>query len=490
MKKMDRNVLDSDRVGRLWLTFTIPALFAMAVQTLYNVVDTIFIGRYVGPNGIAGLSLVFPVQMLSIGIGLMAGMGGASLLSRMLGAGKMPRARSALGNSITITVVLSLIISVMGLVNIQWWCRLVGATDNTIVYASDYLHIILMGMIFMTFGMTLSTVIRAGGNAKVPMIGMVVSAVLNIGLDWLFIGPLEMGVRGAALATVISQILCTIYFLTYYLAGEPVLTFGIKKLIPVLKIGFREAELTFGLRDLKPDWKIIGEIFAIGSSTLGMTLAGSVSAIVVNRTVVSFGGDIAMAAYGIITRTMMFAIMPAIAAGQGLQPIIGFNYGARRFDRVLKSIKIGVIFTTVIGGVVFLFVYLNPEAVVRIFTDDKKLIDLASYAVKRVFTVVYLIGFINVGSTVFQSIGKAVQAFLSTVTRSVLFLLPAVMILPRFMGLDGVWWAFPIADFLTFTLVSGMLAPLWFELRRFNSERKNELEGTLESGAVYLSSHG
>lgn len=479
MKKMDKNILDSDRIGRLWLNFTIPAFFALAVHTLYNAVDTVFIGRYVGADGIAGLALVFPIQMFSIGIGLMAGTGGASLISRMLGAEKVSKARLALGNSITITALLSLIVSIAGLANISWWCRILGASDNTLIYTSDYLHVILLGMIFMSSSMTLSTVIRAGGNARVPMIGMVVSAFINIALDWLFIGPMEMSVKGAAWATVISQILCTIYFLIYYFAGEPVLTLSRRKLIPAIKIIYRKAELTFRLRDLRPDWGITCEIFIIGFSILGMTLSGSVSAIVVNRTVASFGGDIAMAAYGIITKVMMFAIMPAIAAGQGLQPIIGFNYGARRFDRVLKSIKIGVVSTTVIGVIVFLYVYFNTEAVVKIFIEDKELIGLSSYAVKRVFTAMYLIGFINIGSTVFQSIGKsmAVQAFLSTVTRSVLFLLPAVMILPRFMGLDGVWWAFPISDFLTFVLVFGMLAPVWFEMKRMASAgRKKKAE--------------
>ncbi len=456
MKKIDRNTLDSDHVGRLLFMFTLPAFFAMAVHTLYNVVDTIFIGQYVSHLAIAALSLVFPIQILSIGIGHMAGMGGASLISRMLGADKIPQAQKALGNSITITAVLSIIVTALGMVNVPYLCRILGATENTMEYASDYLFIILIGMLFMTFSMTLSTVIRAGGNAKVPMLGMVFSAILNIVLDAIFIIPLQMGVKGAAWATIISQVLCTVYFLGYYFWGKP--------------------ELSFKANDLKPDWKIIKEIFAIGVSALGMTLAGSFSAIIVNRTVVSFGGDIAMSAYGIVNRVMMFAIMPSIVAGQGLQPIIGFNYGAGRYDRVMRGIKIGTVATTLIGISIYLFVLISPESVVSIFTSERELVDLASYAVKRVFCVMYLIGIINVGATVFQSIGKAVQSFLSTVTRSILFLLPAILIMPRFMGLDGVWWAFPISDFLTFLLVLGLLAPVWFELRRLNSKQKKQAE--------------
>jgi putative MATE family efflux protein len=468
MKKLDRNALDSDHVGRLLFIFTLPAFFAMAVHTLYNVVDTIFIGQYVGPLAIAGLSLVFPIQILSIGIGHMAGMGGASLISRSLGAGKISLAEKAVGNSIMITAVLSILITIPGLIDVPLLCRWLGATDNTINYASDYLFVILIGMLFMTFGMTLSTLIRAGGNAKVPMIGMISSAALNIVLDAIFIIPLGMGVKGAAWATVISQVLCTLYFLGYYFWGKPT--------------------LSFKMSDLKPDWKIIKDIFAIGVSALGMTLAGSFSAIIVNRTVVSFGGDMAMSAYGIVNRVMMFAIMPSIVAAQGLQPIIGFNFGAGRFDRVIKSIKIGTLATTLIGVLVYLFVLFKPESVVMIFTNDSELIRLSSYAVKRVFCVMYLIGLINIGATVFQSIGKAVQSFFSTVTRSILFLLPAILIMPRFMGLDGVWWAFPIADLLTFILVLCMLAPLWFELKRQNLEVKNASGAVLISGNIEESS--
>jgi Na+-driven multidrug efflux pump len=252
-------------------------------------------------------------------------------------------------------------------------------------------------------------------------------------------------------------------------------------------------DLKFKLTDLKPDWKIIGEIFAIGASSLGMTLAGSLSAIVINRTVVSYGGDMAMSAFGIVNRVMMFAIMPAIVAGQGLQPVVGFNYGAERYDRVLRGIKICICATTMIGLMVFLLVLFNPEIFVRIFTKDEELIHLASYAVKRVFAATYLIGFIHVGATVFQSLGKAIQAFLSTVTRSVMFLLPTVLVLPRFMGLDGVWWAFPISDLMTFLLVLGMLVPVWLIMRQLHSAQILEMEkrrnsSEEDSGYIYGSS--
>ncbi len=247
------------------------------------------------------------------------------------------------------------------------------------------------------------------------------------------------------------------------------------------------SDLGFKWSYLKPDWKTIYEILTIGSSALGMTLAGSLSAIVVNRTIVIFGGDMAMSAFGIVNRVIMFAIMPSIVAAQGLQPIIGFNYGAERYDRVIKSIKICVAATTSIGLVVFLFVFFYPEFFVRIFTNDVELIGLSSYAVKRVFAATYLIGFISVGSIVFQALGRAIPAFYSTVTRSVFFLLPAILILPKFIGLDGVWWAFPLSDFMSFVLVFFMLLPVWMEIRRMDSARRHEMEKVMigETGPVY-----
>jgi putative MATE family efflux protein len=455
MKKMDKSALDSDRVGRLLIMFTIPAFIAMAVNTLYNVVDTIFIGRYVGRDAIGGLTLVFPIQMLSLMIGILSGVGGASLISRFLGANRSDRAELALGNSFTITFAFSIVLTAIGLANIPLWCHLLGASKDTMSYASDYLHIILIGMFFMAFSFSLSSWIRSAGNAKVPMIGMVLSALLNIVLDWIFIVPLDGGVKGAAWATVISQVVGDIYFLSYYFWGK--------------------SDLLFKFRNLKPDWKISWEIFIIGSSAAAMILSGSLSAIVVNRTVITFGGDIALATWGILNRVMMFAVMPAIVIGQGLQPIVGFNYGARRFDRVLKSIKISGIAATSIGLLVFLVVYLNPGAAVRIFIKDQELIKLGTHAARLVFLAMYLIGLINIGATVFQSIGKALQAFLSTTTRSLLFLIPAILFLPRFFGLDGVWWAFPITDFMTFALVMSMLIPVILEMRKEHLAQKKEV---------------
>ncbi len=446
MQYGEKNILDDDRVVKLLVKLSIPAFFGMFVMTLYNVVDTIFIGRYVGPLGIAGLSIVFPIQMLSMGISHMTGMGGASLISRLIGADKIARAERALGNAITLTIVISAIITAVGLSNTDFWLRLIGASETILPYARDYMTIILFGMFFQTFAMTMNFLIRAEGNARVPMIGMIIGAASNIILDAIFIIPLDMGIKGAALATVIAQILSVGYFAFYYISGKNFLQIHIGNLIPELNI--------------------LKGIFAIGIASFAMTIAGSLSAIFVNRMLISYGGDIAVSAFGVINRIMMFALMPGMVIGQGLQPILGFNYGAERYDRALKAIKFAIIGATICNSIAFIFLYFTPETFISIFTTDSELITVGGYAAKRIWLVLYLIGSMMVGSIVFQAMGKAVQSFVTAIARPALFLLPLIFILPRFLQIEGVWLAFPITDVLTFLVTFIFLIPQVRQLRR------------------------
>jgi putative MATE family efflux protein len=445
MDDSKRNILDDDRIGRLMFKLSLPAFMGMFVMTLYNVIDTIFIGNYVGPLGIAGLSIVFPFQMLSMGIGQITGMGGASVISRLIGAGNIQRAERALGNAVTSTVVLSILVMIIGLVNIDFWLKLMGASDAIMPYARDYMTIILIGMVFMTVAMATNGLIRSEGNARVAMIGMVIGAGLNIVLDAIFIIPLDMGVSGAALATVIAQVVSVAYFFSYYLRGKS-----------YLKIRSRELMLELG---------VLKDIFAIGAASLARTLAGSLSAIFVNRTLGAYGGDFAISTFGIINRIMMFAMMPGMVIGQGLQPILGYNYGAKRYDRALKSIKIAFTVATTWCVIAFCVLFFFPEPFVRIFSSDAELIDMAGHAAKRIFLVLYLMGFLFVGSLTFQAMGKAVQSFITALARPAIFLIPSIYILPRFLELDGVWLSFPISDVLTLILTAILLIPQLKKLR-------------------------
>ena len=450
-----QNVMDSEHIGRLLVKLTLPAFMGMFVMTLYNVADTIFVGRFVGTPeegalAIGGLSIVFPVQMLSMGIGQMMGMGGASLISRLIGANNIPRAEHALGNAFSGTIILSAIVMVVGLSNPDFWLRLMGASDTILPYAHDYFTIILYGMFFMTFAMSMNTLIRAEGNARVPMIGMIIGAGLNIILDAIFIIPLKMGVQGAALATVIAQLISSLYFLSYHFSGK--------------------SYLKIHSRNLIIQWQIMKDILAIGISALAMVVAGSIASIFVNRLLVFYGGDLHIAAFGVIHRIMMFALMPGMVIGQGLQPILGFNYGARRFDRALKTIRLAVTYATVISTLAFFILYFYPEPFLRIFTDDADLIDVSTYAAKIVFAVMPVIGLMMVGQVIFQAIGKVIQAIISSLGRSALFLLPTVLIFPHFWGIDGVWVAFPITDVLTLLLTAGLMIPILLDFKRKSKE--------------------
>lgn len=439
MQNRNLSVLDDDRIGRLLIKLTMPAFLGMFVMTLYNVVDTIFIGHYVGLLGIAGLSIVFPLQMFSMGIGQMMGMGGASLISRLIGGNNISRAEHALGNAFSGTIVLSAIVMIVCLSNVDFWLRLMGSSETILPYAHDYMTIILYGMFFQTFAMSMNTLIRAEGNARFPMIGMIIGAGLNIVLDAIFIIPLDMGVQGAALATVLAQMISSIYFLSYHLTGKSFL-----RLHP---------------RNLIFDWQIMKDILAIGIAAFAMVVAGSFASIFVNRMLVAYGGDVHVSAFGVIHRILMFALMPGMVIGQGLQPILGFNYGARRFDRALRTIRIAVTYATACSIVAFLVLYFSPEPFLRVFTNDTELIAVSIYAAKRVFVVMPVIGLMMVGQIIFQAIGKVIQSIVTALGRSALFLLPTVLILPQFWGIDGVWISFPLTDALTFLLTLAMLIP-------------------------------
>jgi putative MATE family efflux protein len=458
MQKPDRNVLDTDRIGWLLVKLATPAFFGMFVQTLYNVVNTIFIGHFVGPLAIAGLSIVFPLQMLCMGIGMMVGLGGTSLISRYLGSGDIPRAERTLGNGITCSIILSLLLTAIILPNVNFWLRLIGASEQVLPFAREYLIIIFSGTVFNVVGMALLNFVRGEGNARVGMIANMIGAILNIILDSILIILLHMGVKGAALGTVIAQIVTLIYLASYYLTGSSYLK---------VRTG-----------NLPLDFKILKSMFSIGTSSFVQTIGSSISAMFLIRMVVTYGGDIALSAFGILQRVMMFAMMPAMVIGQGVQPILGFNYGARRYSLALKALTIAYIASTILSILGFVVLYFIPEPIIKIFSTDPQLVATGTFAAKLIFLSMPLMGFVMVGTTSFQSIGKAVQAFITAIARPVVFLIPAVMILPRFLQLKGVFLSFPASDALTFVLTIILITPI---IREFRRAAAMEKQGKMDS---------
>lgn len=442
-------------IGRLLWKLSVPAGVGMLVMALYNVVDTIFIGRVVGSLGIAGLSVVFPVQMIVMGVGQMIGLGGASLVSRSLGSGDMGRAERTLGNAVLLICVLGGAIILVGLLGSTFWVRLFGASDSVLPYAQSYFDIILLGVLFQVFAMSANGLVRAEGNARVPMISMVVGATLNIALDAVFIVGLRLGVAGAATATVIAQAVSATYLAWYYLS--------------------RRSSVSIAVGNLAPDRSVLREILAIGISSFVRTTAASLVIVFVNRSLVAYGGDIALAAYGVLHRMVMLVMMPVISVAQGLQPILGFSYGSRRYDRALRAVEISTVAATVVSAMAFLILYFFPAPIIRIFTTDSVLIAAGSHGSRLMFFVMYLVGFQVVGSTVFQAIGKALPAFVTAVSRNILFFLPAIFVLPRFFGLDGVWASFPVADAFSFVLTFFLLVP---QIRQFRRAARASVAGS------------
>jgi putative MATE family efflux protein len=461
MKKNNygQSVLDTERVGWLLFVLTLPAFLGMFVQALYNVVDTIFIGHFVGSQAIAGLSIAFPLQMMAMGIGMMVGMGGASLISRFLGSGNISNAERTIGNGISIAIIMSLILTAVVLPLTDFWLRLIGASDAVLPYARDYLTIIMAGAIAHVSAMMFVNFARAEGNARVPMISMILGAVLNIILDAIFIIPMKMGVTGAAVATTISQIVATMYILQYYWSGR--------------------SYLKMHLRNLLLDLSILRQMFAIGISQFMQVIGGSLSVMLLINSVVKYGGDIYLSAFGIVQRVMMFAVMPAIVTGQGVQPILGYNYGARRFGLALKALKIAIIASTALSLMAFTMLYTIPGPIMRIFSNDTALVEAGIRASRLVFCSMPLIGLVMVGSTSFVSIGKAVQAFITAAARPILFLIPSVLILPRLLGLDGVFLSFPASDILTLILTALLIIPVIRQFRKAAAEAKGELAGQI-----------
>jgi putative MATE family efflux protein len=449
------NVLDTEHVGHLLFKLTLPAFFGMFVQTLYNVVNTIFIGHTAnGEIAIAGLSIVFPVQMLFMGVGMMIGMGGTSLISRFIGSRETERAERTLGNGMTCIIILSIILTAVLLPNIDGFLRLIGASDEVLPYARDYLRIIVGGTVFNLIGMALLNFVRAEGNARVPMIANIVGAGLNIILDYILIMVLGMGVVGAALGTVTAQIVVMVYLSIYYLS--------------------KNSYLEFHFKNMRLDFGILKGMLSIGVSSFVQTVASSFSAMFLLREVVTYGGDIYLSAFGIIQRVMMFATMPAMVTGQGVQPILGFNYGAKRYHLALRALKIAVIASTSFSLFAFLILYFIPGPIIQIFNTDPALVEAGIRASRLVFLSMPIMGLVMVGSTSFMSIGKAVQAFVTAVARPALFLIPAVVVLPKFFELNGVFLSFPTSDALTLILTIILIIPVIREFQR-NSDTQNKL---------------
>ena len=448
------NMLANEKIGRLLLKLSAPAIVGMVVQALYNLVDTFFVSRYVGTLGVAGTAIAFPIQIILIGIGISVGIGGASMLSRRMGERDNEGASLALGNMISISIVTGIICAVIGTVLMYPLLRVFGADDVMMPYAGDYISIILLGTPFLIFSVVASSAARAEGNASVAMFSLIIGGGLNVALDPIFIIVLGRGVRGAAEATVISTVVSCLFLIHYLLRGS--------------------SEIALKPRHLRMKWPIVTEIFAVGSSDFARTAAMSATSAIFNNILKGLGGEVPIAAFGIFMRVFSFVFMPMVGIAQGAQPIIGFNYGARQFRRVRDCLYLAIKSATVIACIGFVVFIAFPEQIIGIFInpDDEhalEIIALGTNATRWLVLGFPLIGYQIIGASLFQAIGKAKPAIFLAFSRQVLFLIPMVIILSRLFGLTGVWLSFPASDLIAFVITLFMVTREMRTLSRMES---------------------
>ncbi len=436
--------LGSEPVGRLLLKLSLPATVGMIVQASYNLVDAFFIGWGVGPMGLGGTAVAFPLHFFVMGIATMGGVGAASLVSRSLGAGDAERADRALGTLVTMALAAGLSAATLGRAFLPRLLALLGASGEILPYARTYIGIILLGVPFHVLGVGLNSTVRAEGNARVAMFTMLISGGANMVLDPLFIFGFGWGIAGAAWATVLSQALVVAWLGNYVFSGRSALKLRAEHLVP------------------RAD--IVRQIVSVGASEFARLTAGGVSATLVVQSLSRFGSPYAVAAYGVISRVLSVFFMPMMGISQGLQPILGYNYGAGNWGRAHRAVRLSVTAATAISMVGFLVLTLFPGLIFGLFTADPELRSIGARSLRMMTLGFAFIGFQVIGSTLFQALGKGAPALFLSMSRQVLLFLPLVILLPRLVGLPGVWLAFPAADllsaFITFAFFSRQMREL------------------------------
>lgn len=416
----------SESIGKLLKQQAIPASVGILIMSIYGIVDTIFVGRYVGSMGIAAITVVMPIGFLISALGMAIGVGGASIISRALGEENTEKANHAFGNQIVLTLILGVGFSILCYFFIEEVLVLFGGRGNILEPAIEYFEIILIGIPFLAWAMCANNVIRAEGFPRVAMYTLIVPAFANLILDPILIVGLGWGIKGAAWATTVGYISSGLYAVYHFLYGKS-------------KMHVSPSQYILH----KP---IVQEISAIGSVTLARQGTIAVLYIVLNNALFRYGGELSISTWGIINRVMMFANFPVLGITQGFVPIAGFNYGAKLGDRVLEVIQTAIKYGTAISLVLFSVIMVLAPQFVQIFTTDEAMLSQTPQALRMTFLATPLLAIQLIGPAYFQAIGKALPALFLALTKQGFFLIPLILILPLFMGINGVWISFPIAD--------------------------------------------
>ena len=430
MSAEETNRLESESIGPLLLRFSLPAIVSMTIVSLYNIISSIFIGQGEGPMAITGLAVTFPFMNLVLAVCMMVALGAATVCSIELGAKRPERAAQVLGHAVVLSVLLAIVVGLPFLYFLDPILRLFGASDATLPYAREYMEIILWGSPISNAMVALNHLMRASGYPTKSMLVSLCSVGLNLILTPFFIFWCHLGIRGAAIATVLSQLAALIGMLFHFCRSK-------------YAVHFRTG--VFRLR-----MPIIKAILAVGLSPFFMNACACLVVVVINLSMRHYGGDLSIGAYGIANRLLLLFAMIIFGLTQGMQPLVGFNFGARRMDRVRLTLRYGVIAATAITSTGFLAFQLFPLPLARMFTTHPELIATAVNGLRLCTAVFFLVGSQIVIAAYFQSMGRASVAIFLSLSRQLVFLIPGMLILPHFFGVDGVWMSIPVADVLSF----------------------------------------
>jgi putative MATE family efflux protein len=436
--------LGTEKISKLLIQYASPAIIAMTAASLYNMVDSIFIGHGVGAMAISALALTFPLMNLAAAFGSLVGVGAATVVSVKLGQRDYDTAQRVLGNVVILNVVIGIVFSIVTLLFLDPILYFFGASEGTIEYARDFTEIILIGNVVTHLYWGLNSILRSAGHPRQAMLATIATVVINIILAPIFIYRFDWGIRGAAIATVTAQVIALLWLIKLFMNKNELIHFrkGIFRL----------------------NKKIVTASFSIGMSPFMMNLAATVVVLLINHGLKEHGGDLAIGAYGIVNRLIFLYIMVVMGLNQGMQPIAGYNFGAQLYPRVNHVLKLTIYVATVVTTIGFLMGMLIPRLAVSIFTLDTEMVDLASKGLRLVVMFFPLVGFQMVASNFFQSIGMARKAIFLSLTRQVLFLIPCLLILPKVFGATGVWISMPIADLIA-SIVAAIM--LWRQFRSF-----------------------
>lgn len=422
--------LGEEKILKLLLRFSIPAIIGMLVNALYNVVDRIFVGNGVGSVGIAGITIAFPIMTIMMAFQMLIGIGANALVSIRLGQNRKEDAEKIIGNSVTLLIASAIGLAIVGTLFLDPILKVFGASQEVLPYAREYIRIILWAGIFQSIGFGMNHFIRSEGNPKVAMFTMLIGAVVNTILDPIFIFVFGWGMAGAAIATGIAQAVSAAWVLYHFLSGR--------------------SSLRLRSENLKLDFPIVKDILALGSSHFAMQLASSVLNVVMNTTLITYGGDIAVSGMGVVMSLNTLILMPIFGINQGAQPIIGYNYGAEKYDRVKETLKLAILGATLISTLGFIGTRLYPSQMVAFFnSEDMELINFGSRALITFMGALPIIGFQIVSASYFQAVGKPKHATTLSLSRQVLLLIPALIILPRFWGMQGALISGPASDIVS-----------------------------------------